>query len=524
MTLHRRMIPSSAPVSWVNEASLTVVSDRKPECQSAALVCFEPRVRMTSRLLVLFLAIYALAFTASNLANLFYEELPGTCEPRTVTIDLDNQFIPSFEEVRGTFEASASVAVDAIRLVKKNLPESLDEVNLLLEESKLSAFELYSLLKDHLQSSVDSLNPQMVRIDLPNYASAAYQEAVEVMKSSRTVLAGALHSRTASTGDQQWTESVDRLQSTLARARSALMKHLSELCRSSAIDGPKAAVFGACDALYESLATTDVSHNIPAEPGPPQLVFDLPFVQRRFDSLANETLAYIGRFATVVHDLCGEVQNHCQSNLSTAFLLHDDVEVEDSYSQSENATIVAPNTIQTANLAINHAEEPVVSKESVSERAAESARKSIDASFTKIAPPALGDHSNHSEGAYEGSGKVEVSQRVQDILSHLDAKGRLHELENLLVEKFGPDFVEPPPSTISFGSGYIGPIPLLGRERDRLFRERWLNSIEEEVVEATLRGQFQPFLSGFEWATHFMGHVLSLVGRNEAGKDRNADE
>lgn len=531
LTLHRRIVPSRLPKNAasnaVNAVASMAVSERTTEVRSASLVCYEPRLRVTSRLLVLFSAFFALAFTTLHHANLFYEDLPGTCKPRAVTIDLDKPFIPSLEEVRGSFESSTSAAVDAFRHLKHKLPESLDEVNKLLEESKLSAFELYSQLKEHLAVSA----PDLKLVDVPNYAADAYQEAVEVMKVSRTVLAGALLSRSEREGDQQWTESVDRLQTTLVRARASLLKRLTELCRSSAIEGPKNAVFGACDALYESLATTYRTPDVSAEPGPPQLIVDRQFIRRSFDAMANETLSYIGRFATVIHGLCSEVQGHCQSNMSTAFPHDNDhgSNVQHMKNVSEGSyltsgTVDSSIASQASHSATKQTEEdPFVPYESVSERARESARESHDASGSTITPLVLGEHSSFQGGTIDRKAEAAVSQRVRDILSHLDAGGRLHELENLLVEKFGPDFVEPPPSTVSFDAGYVGLVPLLGRERDRQLRERLLSNLENEVVEAAMRGQ-----SKFDWATHVKGRVQSIVdfvaSREKGRKDRKADE
>jgi hypothetical protein len=519
VTLHRREIlpflPKSASSSGLKAVSSMTLSEREKEISSAALVCYEPRVRIWSRLLVLFSAIYALAFVTSNLANLFYEELPGTCKPRALTIDLENPLIPSLEEVRGTFEASTTAAADSFRFLKENLPETMEQVNLFLEESKMSAFELYNHLKDHLPSGEHTLNPRMVRVDVPNYAAVAYQEAVEVIKASRTLLVGGLLSHSERQSDQRWTESVDLLQSTLARCRATLIKHLSELCRSSAIDGPKAVVFGACDALYETLATAHATPDVSEEPGPPQLVFDRPFIRRSFDAMANETLSYIGRFATAIHELCSEVQGHCQRTPSSAF---PHVQSEDSH--TTKASIDGPIAAQAIDSASKQSGEPFGSQGSGCEQATAPVNDSH--SSATINPAAPGDLSK------AGGEEVAVSERVREILLHLDARGRLNELEDLLEEKFGPGFVDPPSTTVSFDTENFGLMPLLGRERDRQLRERLLNRLEQEVVEATMRDQPQSLLRGFDWAAHIKGRVQSVsdlvASRDEAGTERVGDE
>jgi hypothetical protein len=321
----------------------------------------------------------------------------------------------------------------------------------------------------------------------------------------------------------------------------------------------------ACDTLYDKILDLKVPYETPKETGPPHLRIDRKVVQEAFDAMANETLMHVSRFASIIHDLCSDVRRHCLPRTSTpprplreegalvpntGFLDKSSIMPPASEAEMEAPPPEVPSRRGYEKLSPDR-EYPDVSANSVVKASSDVTVNAVpEARQTQSAEPAVtelvtelidtkikdDDHDTTANdsalknrapenGSASGTEPIDspdiesllqnqevTRKRVEAILSRLDAKGRLIELESILVERFGPDAVQPP--KIPLGSQSLGFVPLLGKQRDQYQSDLWLRRLEHEVVEATLKGKMKTS-NGFLWASNnikrHLGSILDKV-------------
>jgi ElaB/YqjD/DUF883 family membrane-anchored ribosome-binding protein len=503
------------------------------------------------------LSLGVILLTGLHLLPTLSHEAAGAWNPKVASINVDFSQIASRTNADHVLQASKSAALGAYNFVKDRLPESLEEVNVFLDETKMSAMDAYFYLKEHLVNSPGSLKPRMIQLDFKTLASDTIQDVGDLLKISKSAMVDKYHNLYARLEDQRLDDALQRLSSSLGDARVVMIRSLSEMCRSGAVEGPKEAMLKACDAFHEAILDLKVPYEPSMESGVPQLTFNRQLVRDTFDAMANETLEYVSRFATIIHSLCVEVRGHCQRRALSSqppaleeniHVYHDPVwEASGHNLESESHTLpslfdhppssadqVVQISVDTPVHAATAIPDPGTSslnqevEEMSSTSGNEFSKMPDDAPKVEERDELVNDSVFVTEANEDGSALYRtepvkesdaisqerqraVRKRVDEILSRLDAKGRLVELEAALVAKFGPDAIDS--AKLPLNAASLGSFPLLGSLRDKYRRDLWLDQLEQEIIESTLAGKMGAS-NKFAWPSNIMrgfGSVLDKV-------------
>jgi hypothetical protein len=540
------------------------------DSDQGTMVCFEFEwLRNVRRLVVVALILGVLLFTVCSLLQSSRRESLRAWKLSTGSIDVDLSQIASMENTNQAIKASKSVALGAYNFVKNRLPESLDEVNMFLEETKMSSMEAYFYLKEHLYHCSNSFKPRIIHLDFKALASETIQEVGDLLKTYKNAMLDNYHNLYARLEDPRLADSLRRLKGTLDEAHVVLIKSLTELCRSETIKGPKEAMLNACDILYDTILELKVPYEPSKEAGLPQLALDRQLARNAFDAMANETLEYVSRFASIIHFLCCDVRGHCACHTQSSSppvckecihanrefledtILIDSVpvsEASDRDTEGESHTLPSVNEHPTAFAdetshiysdtqvdIVTEISDPDTLRPKLEDLSSTSGSESTTMSGATLKGeeryPLVNEAVSPTEATEGGSTSYRIEptnlpdtislsqvrqdaarKRVEEILSRLDAKGRLAELEAVLVAKFGPDAIDPPKLPLDAAS--LGSFPLLGSLRDQYRRDLWLDQLEQDIVESTLAGKMWTS-NNFAWASNVrrgIELVLNNVG------------
>lgn len=491
LTLHNRnRSPSKPTLAPTEERIVSFDAERARRQRRLSSLC----LRAGAILLVSYMIS---ALKAPFFGAVTEPEMVDTCQPRVVSVDLDYISAMALKEATHAIDGTVEVASD-----------------------------VYHFVVDHLPNK-----PRVVSIDSDTYATTAYyyEDAKDLLRTAGSAVSDAYHAVCDQLEPLYLKDSLRSFSQTMLEANHAIFTKASDACMNSQLMYQASGLKDACDVVMDRLPelrkllalgwTTEayIARSL-------NLNFALQMIQ-------NETSFLMDSLSTLVHYLVeGSLENRQEDS---EFMTNKSTDMPYAVKVLSNFTPVAPHPANAQPKVSNHSSASTnVQKSQISPSHPTSSSMVAPVHFNvtaMIAFPMQLIASYRRAGESESSFSLptepattlkakkkvvlETRRRVKEILSRLDASGRLHELEAVLEEKFGKETTGIPSKS---------KLPLIGKYREEQLRELWLRNMEREIVSSTL-GQ-NPHGKDDLWLS-FMGKFKSLVDSFDKGVKRwNIDQ